>query len=344
MDVALQLALRGVALPFVVGAALFGLSAWLTRGQDAPRRALMTGLAAAIGVTLGFGLAAQALGVFPPWPAVESTHWLVWMTLGAGVLSLAIPIGLSTLPAPWRHGVGIAVAAGLAFVIPGKILVNLIEHAWKPEEASRHIWLARAALFGAWLLLDLAVSRLSERGGAALLAAFAGASAAVVVLGKTAMIAQLLGALAAATGGVALVTLLPGRTGLSVRAAALPVAVAVVASAMTARHVAYLAEPAMLLIAAAPAAALVLTFGAWRERLHLAVTQGGPVVAMLLVLGATVPVAEQPEPEYTGSGEVELEYGYDSIDLDSKAPDVSGDGATPDYSNLQDWKPEPAAP
>ena len=339
MEIVLPLVLKGVILPLALGLGLVGVAARLTRSAAEPTRRLATGAAAAAGVGLGFFAAFAALGGLPGWPPGESMQWLAWLALGAGLAGMG-GAAAERLGGAAAHVGRVALALGLAFLVPGVLLSNLVKNAWTVEEASGHLWMARGALFGAWLLLDTVVGRLSARAGAGLLAFFAAGAAGVVVLGETALAAQLLGAAAAGAGGIALVTVLPMGRESNVRPAAFPIALLAMSAALSAHHLAALSEPALWLVVAAPAGALALTIKDLRPRLPALLADALPVAATLILVGAAAYAAHEAEPPPSEPEDMEIQYGYDAIDVSSNEAPSSTDIPGPDYGALENWKPE----
>ncbi len=309
MGVVTQQILGGGVAPAVAALALVGVA--VVAGRSG--RPLLGELGVASGVVAGFVAGYMALVGAPQWPVSEAMQWLPWIALAGGGIAL-VDVGLRTLQG-YALGLRVVGPAVAAWIVPALLFATLADNVWTAEQAARWQWSLSGGVVAGWLLLDLLAARMSSRGFAVLLGLLCAGAAGVIVLGQTAVLGQLVGGAAAAVGGAALLTVL-GRTDLSLRAASLPVALIVTAAAASAHHYAYLSVRGLGLILAAPALAAVLVLIPWRWRPNL-MKDALAVVAVIAVLGGAAAVAPQPEEAAPGSVEEELEFGYDSIDLES---------------------------
>jgi hypothetical protein len=149
----------GVLLPALVGAAIALLAGAL------PAR--WRGGGVAWGAAAGYFAAHVAISGWPPLPAIETTEWLAWIVLAAGVLVLAS--GALQRRAPMRAGSAVlaaalvwltlrpmvrytwSIAASVAWLGASLVLVALLLWALEPkgerpdEPAHRPLWSASAA-------------------------------------------------------------------------------------------------------------------------------------------------------------------------------------------------------
>jgi hypothetical protein len=340
MDVVLRVVLGGVVLPGVIGAALALAGAWVARGarDGSPREALAEALPAlGVGAAV-FGVLA-VLAAAPPWPPAESTHWVAWGALIGGALAVVTSVARG-MAGRWGATLAAALVAATAWWLMSGLLANLGASLGDPEAA--RTWTTALAVGTAllWWQLDAVAVRLPPAGFAVLATVLATGASVAVVLGRTALGAQLLGGVAAATGGIALVALLPPFRGAPLRAVAVPVAVAVGLVLATARHFAYLSTAAVVLVLLAPLVPLtVAALPGLTERLGTvarAAAVVGSVVALLGMAALTAELPEAPGAETEpGESAVELEYGYGSDDAESGGYD---------YGDMGNWKPPDAAP
>ena len=324
MDAALSIALRGVGLPIVVALLIYAPALLLTRRSEAALARRVTDAAAALAAGLALLTGMVALMGWPSWPATETLHRIVWLASGAAAVGAA----QAFLPGPRL----LPLAA--LFVVP-YYLFETAPGSWGDDAELK--WRAGiiAAAAVSWAALELAAKRAHAVSFAALVTVWVSGAALVVVLGHTVVFAQLLGALAAGCGAVAACRLiLPSNEAASTTGLLVPAVFATVAAASGADAFADLNTSAALAVAAAPALAVLLTFGAWRERLPKLVGHALPAVAALIVLGATTQIAEQQTPDSTAPKELqeELDYGYDQLDI----------GGENDSPNYDEYKPTPA--
>jgi len=263
-----------LALPLGVALVVAGL-AWLAGVR---RR----GLAGALGIAAGFAAGATAVtGVprFPPVGAVEKVAWLGLLGLGGGLVAARMP------DARWRGLVFAASAAvGVAWLGWARLGV--------PHMAA---WLAGGLIVAAatWALVRATAPGGPSRELAALTGVAALTAAVVGVYGSSYALAQLVAVLAAALGGVLLMTGWRGRAlGPAAHGAALvPLAGLVTILALYTR-----AEPlGLLLLVPVLMAGLVRTavLGDGTKARHHAATAG----FALLPAGVAVMVAVARSPE-----------------------------------------------
>lgn len=180
----LRISLQAIVLPALV----CGFSFWvLHRLTGRARQSLPAAAALAAGYLTGH---ATTIGP-PPLPPVETTQWL-FVLVALSALSGLGPFQRE----PWRLGMVVALIAGLL----GLSLKPMFVHHWEIGEAI--FWCA--GLFAGFLVLSYLVEWLALRdGGTILLAAFllvSLASAAVLGLSATALLAQLSGTTAVCLG------------------------------------------------------------------------------------------------------------------------------------------------
>jgi hypothetical protein len=258
----------GLLLPAIVAAAC-GSLLWLRSKTPGAGRLL-----GAAGVGLGWLAAIFALGLAPFLPeSAQAWHWLpalVILAMIAGRLPEAWPVRLIS-----------------ATILAGATAFALVPD-WEdlgPHRLRLELLLGSVVFFTA--LLDRPIRMTGGRASALLLAAIAGATAAVLELGGTGMFAQMAAALAASLMGIAFAAHRPG-----VVAGFMPlVAVLLPGLLATGRFHTYSQVPlaSYLLMSAAPLA-LALPFApGWRRVL----IQAGVV---LILIGAAVGLAYHAEP------------------------------------------------
>jgi hypothetical protein len=324
MEAALSIALRGVGLPILAALIIYAPVLLLTRRSDAALARKATDAAAALAAGLALLTGMVALMGWPSWPATETLHRIAWLGAGAaavGALQAFLP-GPRLLP------------LAALFAVP-YYLFDDPPAFWGAD--AELMWragiIASAAV--SWAALEVAAKRTHAVSFAALVAVWASGAALVVVLGHTVVFAQLLGALAAGCGAVAACRLiLPSNEAASTTGLMVPAVFATMAAAAGADAFADLNTSAALAVAAAPALAVLLTFGAWRQRLPRLVGHALPALAALVVLAAATQIAEQQTPDSTAPKKLqeELDYGYEQLDPASET-------GSPSYD---DYKPAPA--
>lgn len=179
-----EFVLKGIAFPLAAALVLTGVFRFAFGGARGPALA-----GAAIGA--GFLGAFWLLKSWPPFPPAAATQKIAYLALG-GVLLGAVLEGLRA---------GATLGRLVAVLWPAAIVAWL---AWRGISAGRPEALVTAAIL--WLAGAFVLERLNGAGASGaksavmLLAASIGASG-VAFIGASASLAQLFGALAAATGG-----------------------------------------------------------------------------------------------------------------------------------------------
>ncbi len=342
MSLLADIALGGIVLPAALGAVGFWAATRLPARWTGPATAAVT---AATVIAAHFALFGA-----PRWPATDTLHWMAWLALLGALLVQIGPTNSSIsgklvgpirrFLADWSDQFGLLGGIVVGVAVPWGLLGPLVERG--------DAGLATLAGAGLGIVvvaasLDLVLRRLSGIGGLVLLGMLAALSAGVVAVGRTVVVAQLVGAMAAGFGGVGLVALLrrhpvdasidpsidpaidPAIDPTTVRTAALPAVAVLATAALGAHHYAYLTRDGLLLLAAAPVVAAGVGLLVRPSRRWL--REGAVVVALVVALGSAAAVGEQPEDAApAGSVEEELDYGYDEIDLSDEGPD---------YSNLE---------
>jgi hypothetical protein len=258
----------GLLLPAIIAAAC-GSLLWMRSKTPGSGRLL-----AAAGVGLGWLAAIFALGLVPFLPeSAQAWHWLPALVV-LGMIA-------GRLPEAWP--VRVIAAACLALATAFALVPD-----WE-DLSPRRLQLQVLLGGGVFLLalLDRPIRATGGRASALLLAAIAGAAAAVLELGGTGMFAQMAGALAAALIGIAFVAHRPG-----VAAGFMPlVAVLLPGLLATGRFHTYSQVPlaSCLLVSAAPLA-LALPFAPGWRRVFI---QAGVI---LILIGAAVGLAYYAEP------------------------------------------------
>lgn len=326
MELVFGIALRGVVAPATLALALAAAAVLATRRSGARARRFLPEAAVALGVGAGAFLGLSLLAGAPPWPPVDSVHRLGWVAAGGAVLG-ALDAWLLSTPRRALRRVRALLPAAAAGALPAFLL-----RADGVDGPAVALALGAVSLWG---LLDLLATRTSGTVFAFLLGGLAAGSAAVVALGRTALTAQVAGALAAAVGGAALVSIVLSaarRREVSLRSAAVPVAFAVASAAAVAVRYASLAPEAALLLLGAPAAALAATFalaalpsrGPRSGVLRLRLVPTLPVVALAASLAAVASVAATSDPDDPDASPIGSDstaepdpsgvaYGYESI-------------------------------
>lgn len=341
-DILLNAGLFGVAIP----AALAGVGAAL--GRPFPRAA---GPVAALLTGAGYLIAHTRIVGAVVWPAIDATQWLPFAALtgaivGAVTVTMSDALRLGTTAALALRSVGVA---ALALWIARGLLTGPI------DAGGTAVWLGSAVVTtGLYVGLDLLVrSEDRLRGVAGFVAAgvIAGAIAAIIALARSAVLGQMVGAAAAAIGGltIAVMARVPAPV---IRAALAPIALVAGTGLSAALHYAELPSFAFYGFGAA---ALVVASVAWAiasDRIHAATLVGGAAALMATVGFFTARRLEAAAAEYTpaAEGEVQLDYGYGPSSGDATpAPDApSGADAAPDpYLDpklMENWQPPPAPP
>lgn len=168
-------------------------------GAPAPLRVPLAG---GIAVAAGYAVGSWFLLGLPQWPAVSADERLLWLVCAAALVA-----GLGGLFAGRAAQVFGALQTLLAAGAAWWLLERALEHIYPGREGA----FAVAALAAAIVLLAGALALLARRRPGVLtpllLVATASAAAGVLVLGRTAKLGQLSGALASALAACALVGL-----------------------------------------------------------------------------------------------------------------------------------------
>jgi hypothetical protein len=193
-----------LGLPMGVVAALCGAGLWLRRGAAGPRPALL-GLALAAGVVT----ALLGTGGVPPWPPIDTLHWIPFVAAAAFVA--LIPFDFKG----FRGADWVAGALGAAVLAGGSVLVYRPLLSQAPGVGA--FAAGNALLFVApWVAFDRAAGRSPGPSDLAALTFTAVGGSVAAVLGHTAQISMILGAVAAALGAATVLSwrvprLVPGH-------------------------------------------------------------------------------------------------------------------------------------
>ncbi len=347
--------LFGVVLPTAVA----GGAALLARGRAVRSSA---NAAAGAGVALGVGIAAHQLAGPLTLPPPDSTQWLVFAVIAGGLLGAFLSLLLQSLAVRWPAGgdgspgngegrawggVGVAartVAFGaLAYAIVSRLLGPLA--ARDAATANAELW--RLVGLGALAQLGLEALLTGPRDDAPRLRSFLALAAAGVLLGGAAatlalarslLLAQLLGAAAAAVGGLALAGL-AGVRPVAMRSASMALGAAYVVAIGAGQH--YASLPAsvatlLLLVPALAGAAAWFTPAGWGAAASIGVAAASVGGAARMTHTA---LEVDAEPAAATPGAVELDYGYGGS---APATDTAADPYL-DPKLMEGWKP-PDAP
>jgi hypothetical protein len=184
---------QSAVLPFAVAAGGAVLLGTVGRGR---------GAVAGLAVAAGFVAAYLAILGPPPFPPVSAGHKIAYVVVAAAAIGLALDL-TAARPLLARLVLAVAGVAAAAWLLGARL--DLADRA-------SLIWPA-APVAAAWLLVlwRLETARRKGASAAVILAVAAAAAAAVALFGRSASIAQLCAALAAATAGYALLPwLAPG--------------------------------------------------------------------------------------------------------------------------------------
>lgn len=188
-----EMALFAVALPM---AAVFMITLLGRRsGRD------LGGLAVLV------ALLASGVGILGwPLPPHDAHHWVLVAVVPAAIAGLVLQAVAPARPLPWVGGVAAVLLAGAAWLLLAPLAGVWEKGALGP--LSRTAWVVDPLAWAlvAWLAVDHAERNAPRPAvlGALVLALTAGAM--VAAMGETARIGQMLGAIAAACGALALVT------------------------------------------------------------------------------------------------------------------------------------------
>lgn len=183
----LETAIAGVVIPFAVAAIVLGLAlAAIVRGHGGAAPAL-----AAIAVSGGYVLAHLVIIGLPSWPPVEARSWIFVFAIASALLGAADAFVARSAYA-WAQRIALGLALALALLAP------LLRHSWTKGEGL----VATLALATLFVIVHASADRLRDRGQptalAAALAGTSGALAIALVAGGSALLGQLMGALACA--------------------------------------------------------------------------------------------------------------------------------------------------
>ena len=202
--------LMGVVLPAVV-CGVFLVMDWRPWRRLAPIAGGNWG--GALGFMLGYLIAHAATVGWPPLLPVDVTQWLPYLAGAAG--------GVGVLDSLWgdKHRLRLAIRLFVSAGAVWLLLRPILEHTWTPTQGTVWVVLLALALFATWISLDALAKPV--RGASVPLAMFivAVGGSVVLLVSKTASLAQLCGAVAAMTGVSMLVawripamSLVPGAT------------------------------------------------------------------------------------------------------------------------------------
>lgn len=269
----LKLILLGVLLPAVVSGVVFWLEWQLGRRESAWPGALALGLA--------YGAGHWGVIGWPAFPPVDVTHWLPYLALAAMLFGLRD--GLWPMPVWQRWALRLTLTGGTLWLL----LRPLARNSWT---GSQTVWWL-AGLGAAFLIVWWQVDTLAERtrGAAiplALMVLGTGTSIALV-LGRSALLGQLAGALTAALGAAWVVSWF--HSGLRLARGAVPVIVVLLAGFWLSGY--FYAEVPAVTVALLWLAPAGLWAGEWSRAQSLKPWQGALVraaavlVPMALALG-----------------------------------------------------------
>ncbi len=268
--------LHGVLPPILL--ALFGVSRFGARAL---------GLAAALGALIAYGLLKQ-------WPALphqlwhdaNGTEWLLWSLLGAALVALA-----------WRasgpRAAGLPIAAALFTAVATHLLLTKVAVGWSTTVTALHV---AGAAVGVGLLTwgqrRALVAMPQGMFPLVLASVVLSLDAGIVTLGKSALLGQLCGAIAAAFGATAGVRLWRKDVALT-PADALFFAFAHGGFLLAGVHLAYLPWTAAGLAAVAPLLTLAVPAKWWSARPQIALAATGVLVVAPLLAAIGTLLAEQ---------------------------------------------------
>ena len=341
-DIVLNAGLYGIALP----AALAGAGAAL--GRPLPRAA---GPIAALLVASGYVIAHSKLVGAPVWPPIDATQWLPVAACGGAIVGAltAVLSDVARLGAASAQALRTAGVAALALWITRGLLTG-------PIEAGGMAVLLGPVLVTAGLYtgLDLLVRAEDRfRGVAGLIATglITGTIAAIIALARSAVLGQMVGAAAAAIGGLTLAVLarVPAPV---VRAALAPIALIAGTALAAALHYAELPVFAFYALPAAPLVAVAVAWSIVGGKAHAAALVGVSAAVVVAVGFFTAPRLEEGAAAYapTAEGAVELDYGYGSSSGDAAPSTPSGGDGQPapdpylDPKLMENWQPPVAPP
>ena len=287
-----------VILPLLVAAALAWLDPALRRAPPAGEARADPGAgrspwSGALAFAAAYLAAHTAIAGWPPLPAVESSDWLAWLVVAAGIGGIVVHTGRLRLADP-------ALAALLWTGLSATTLRPMLVNSWNATEgavalgllafAFTVVWLAAVRLVAAQAAVTARDPGRGARPASALvLAATLGAAGIALGLSATARLGMIAGAAAVATIALAATTtalrgaLLPGL------AAVPPIATALIGLLANGLLYAELPGLAAALLLAAPLGGLVALRAAglagWRRTLVALVATAVVTTAALAVAG-----------------------------------------------------------
>lgn len=286
----IQTAILAVLLPAVIAGVLVLLLS--RRGERA------SGLGVALGLAFGFAAGQVALVGWPDLLPVDATYRVFHLALAGAVVGVCEALWKDKAPLLW------ALRAALAALVLGFLLRSVMEHTWEGNEDA--FWLS--GLFVAVLVFTVLLGQLARttRGIELplLLVLLISAGSASLVLGHSAFLGQLAGALAATLGAVGVVALL--RPSIRLAPGGVPVVTAVFSALVFCGYFfATLPASSAVLLGLAPGAAVLGGVGplskrpSWQVlvlRVVLLLIVAG--VAVYLAYAANVPSADEYDYSY----------------------------------------------
>ncbi|HES58568.1 MAG TPA: hypothetical protein ENO21_03960, partial [Firmicutes bacterium] len=189
--------LLGVLLPGGISLILLA-AGWA--GVRMPDQARGRAFWGALAIPAAFAAAWWLTLGWPEFPPVDTTKWLPYAALLGALLGLIA----APLKSPWWLTALLRLAASVA--LPLALLQPTIKYTWQD---AAWIWIAfiALALFVLWTITDATAQRFSGASMPLALGAASGLLALALLLGRSAMLAQAGGMLAAAIGAAFLVAL-----------------------------------------------------------------------------------------------------------------------------------------
>lgn len=341
-DILLNAGLFGVALP----AALAGAGAAL--GRPFPRAA---GPVAALLTAGGYLMAHTRIAGELVWPAIDATQWLPIAAIAGALVGAvtAVVSDAARLGSLASQALRIAGVAAIALWIARGLLVG-------PIEAGGMAVLLGSVLVttGLYAGLDLLVrseDRLRGISGFVATGVITGAIAAIIALARSAVLGQMVGAAAAAIGGltIAVMARVPAPV---LRAALAPIALVAGTALSAALHYAELPAFAFYAFGAAPLVVVAIGWSITNSKAHSAVLVGVAAAGVATVGFFTARRLEASASSYTpaAEGEVQLDYGYGASSESPAADAEPGDEPSApqdpylDPKLMENWQPPPAQP
>ncbi len=159
------------------------------------------GWAAALALGVGTGASYVLIKGWPEVPPLGSTQVVPYVAVAAGLVGA---VSARWLRAWWMQWLG---AIGVGFAAIWMMTRSFREHTWESTEATYWLTGLTAVIAGLWLCLRGQAMRWPGRSFVVTYGMFVAVMSGVLVLSGTASYGQLAGGLAAALGGVFLVTL-----------------------------------------------------------------------------------------------------------------------------------------